>query len=125
MLSFCGFFYVDMYFSPPLEYLPLAKTLALGRPYALGTILLALVYQAMSKYVSDEPYHRVGSALWFVQTRLLAYFLELSSQDPTSFNAMCSLRTMPSNDLLIFFLGLENWALLHLFLKPDFVPILA
>ena len=114
-----------MYFPPPLEYLPLAKTLAPGRPDALGTILLALVYQATSKYVYDEPYHCVGGALWFVQTWLLAYFLELSIQDPTSFktsglHALCSLCTMPSNDLLTFFLGLENRALLHLFLKPDF-----
>ena len=38
-------------------YLPLAKTLILGRPYALGTLLLASVYQVMSKYISDEPYH--------------------------------------------------------------------
>ena len=36
-----------------MEYLPLAKTLALGLPYALDTLLLASVYQAMSKYVSD------------------------------------------------------------------------
>ena len=38
-----------------MEYLPLAKTLTLGRPYALGILLLALIYQAMNKYVSDEP----------------------------------------------------------------------
>ena len=36
------------------EYLPLAKTIALGWPYALGTLLLGSVYQAMSKYVSDK-----------------------------------------------------------------------
>ena len=42
---------------PSMEYLPLAKTLALGLPYALGTLLVASVYQVMSKYVSDEPYH--------------------------------------------------------------------
>ena len=51
---------------PGMEYLPLAKSLALGRPYALSVILLASVYQAMSKYVSNEPYHRVGDILWFV-----------------------------------------------------------
>ena len=49
-----------------MDYLPLAKTLALGQLYALGTLLLASIYQAMSKYVFDEPYHRVGGALWFV-----------------------------------------------------------
>ena len=57
-----------------MEYLPLAKTLALGRPYALGTLLLASVYQAMSKYVSDEPYHKIGGVLWFVQMWFFAYF---------------------------------------------------
>ena len=50
-----------------MEYHPLAKALALSRPYELGTILLALVYQVMSKYVSNEPYHRVSGTLWFVQ----------------------------------------------------------
>ena len=40
---------------PTMEYLPLAKTLTLGRPYALGTLLLASVYQVMNKYVFDEP----------------------------------------------------------------------
>ena len=48
---------------PAMEYLPLAKTLALSQPYALGTLILALVYQAMSKYVYDESYHKVGGAL--------------------------------------------------------------
>ena len=38
---------------------------------------------------------------------------------------MRSLCTMPSNDLMSFFLGLVDRALLHLFLKPDFVPLLA
>ena len=32
-----------------MKYLPLAKTLALGQSYALGTLLLASVYQAMCK----------------------------------------------------------------------------
>ena len=50
-----------------MEYLPLAKTLALSRPYALGTLRLSSVYQAMSKYVYDKPYHKVGGALWFVK----------------------------------------------------------
>ena len=46
-----------------MEYLSLAKILALDRSCALGSLLSASVYQAMSKYVFDEPYHRVGSAL--------------------------------------------------------------
>ena len=33
--------------------LTIGETLALGLPYALDTLLLASVYQAMSKYVSD------------------------------------------------------------------------
>ena len=56
-----------------MEYLPLEKTLALGRSYALGTLLLALVYQTMSKYFFDEPYHKVGGALWFVQMWFLIF----------------------------------------------------
>ena len=35
--------------------------------YALDTQLLASIYQAMSKYIYDKPYHRVGGAFWFVQ----------------------------------------------------------
>ena len=46
-----------------MEYLPLANTLALGRLYVLGTLLLVLVYQAMNKHESDEPYHQVGGTL--------------------------------------------------------------
>ena len=46
-----------------MKYLPLTKTLALGRPYALGTLFLVSINQAMSKYVYDEPYHKVGGAL--------------------------------------------------------------
>ena len=57
-----------------MEYLPLARTLALGRPYALGTLLLVSVYQAMCKYVFDEPYHKVGGDLWFVQIGSLHIF---------------------------------------------------
>ena len=110
-----------------MEYLPLAKTLALGRPYALGTLLLASVYQAMSKYVSYKPYHRVGGTLWFVQMWLFAYFLEFSDRESTSYKTLRlqvvhSLRTIPSNDFMSF-LGLVDRALVHLFLKPDSVHI--
>ena len=66
-----------------MEYLPLTKTLSLGRLYALGTLLLALVYQAMSNYVSYEPYHRACGVLWFLQMWLFAYFPKLLDIDPT------------------------------------------
>ena len=59
---------------PAMEYLPLVKTLALGRPFTLGTLLLALVYQAINKYVYDEPYHKVGGDLWFVKYGSLHIF---------------------------------------------------
>ena len=71
MSSSCGFSDAYMYFFPnsgklAMEYLPLVKTLALGRPYALGTLLLSSVYQTMIKYASNNPYHKVGGVLWFV-----------------------------------------------------------
>ena len=96
-----------------MEYLPLAKTLALGWPYALGILLLASVYQAMSKYVYEEPYHKVGSALWLIQMWLFAYFPELSDREPTSYKTLGlhvahSLRTKPFDDLMSFFLGLVD-----------------
>ena len=111
-----------------MEYLPLAKTLALSQPYALGTLLLASVYQAMSKYVHDEPYHKVGGDLWFVQMWFFAYFPELSDKEPTSYKTLGlhvahSLRMLPCNDLMSFFLGLVNRALIHLYLRPDSVHI--
>ena len=113
-----------------MEYLPLVKTIALSRPYALGTLLLTLVYQAMSKYVFDYPYHKVGGALWFIQMWFFAYFLELSDREPTSYKTLglhvtYSLRTMPSDDLMPFFLGLVDKALVHLYLRPDSVHISA
>ena len=84
----------------------------------------------MSKYVSNEPYHRIGGALWFVQMRLFVYFPELSGREPTFFktlglHVMHSLRTMPSNDLMSLFLGLVDRALVHLFLRHDYVHISA
>ena len=71
-----------------MEYLPLTKTLALGRPYALGTLLLASVYQAMSKNVFHDPYHKVGGFLWFVHMWLFVYFPELSDREPTSYKTL-------------------------------------
>ena len=64
-MQICIFFPTSR--KPAVEYLPSAKELSLGRPYALGTILLASIYQAMSKYVYNKSYHRIGGALWFVQ----------------------------------------------------------
>ena len=67
----------------------------------------------MSKYVFNEPYHRVGSALWFIQMWLFAYFPKLLDKEPTSYKTLGlqvahSLRTMPSNDIMSFFLGLVD-----------------
>ena len=104
-----------------MEYLPLAKTLALGQPYALGTLFFALVYHAISKYVFEEPYHRVGGALW-----LFSYFLELSYKEPSSlktFGLHVYVLCMPSDDLISFFLGLVDRALVYLLLKPDSIHI--
>ena len=64
-----------------MDYLPLARALAIGLPYALGAIFLTSLYQAMGNYVTEVPYHRVGGALWFVKILIFAYFLELSSAD--------------------------------------------
>ena len=113
-----------------MDCLPLAKTLALGRPYALGTLLLASIYQVLSKYVSDEPYHKVGGALWFVKMWFFAYFPELSDKEPTSYKTLRlhvahSLRTMHSDYLMSFLLGLVDPAMIHLYFRPGFVHILA
>ena len=90
-----------------MEYLPLAKTLALGRPYFLGTLLIASIYQTMSKYIFDEPYHKVGGALWFVQLWFFAYFAELLNREPTSYKTLGlhvthSLCTIPLMILCLF-----------------------
>ena len=82
-----------------MEYLPLVRALAIGWPYALGTIILASLYQSMGKYVSELPYQRVGEALWFVQIWLFAYFPELSSVESfpsmsLSLSAAQSIRTI-------------------------------
>ena len=124
----CRYVFFPSSRKPIMEYLPLAKTLALSQPYALGTLLLASVYQAMSKYVYDEPYHKVGGALWFIQMWFFAYFLELLDMEPTSYKTLGlhvthSLRTMPFDDLMSFFLGLVDWALIHLYLRLDSIHI--
>ena len=56
--------------------------------------------------------------------------IELSDKEPTSYKTLGlhvahSLRMMPSNDLMSFFLGLVNRALVHVYLRPDFVHISA
>ena len=61
---------------------------------------------------------------------VFAYFLELFNRDPTSYKTLGlhvahSLRTMPSDDLMSFFLGLVDQALVHLFLRPNSVHISA
>ena len=93
-----------------MEYLPLARALAIGRPYALGIILLASLYQSMGKYVSELPYPRVGGALWFVKIWLFAYFPELSDVDSfpsmsLGLSATQSITTISSYSLSSFFLS--------------------
>ena len=71
-----------------------------------------------------------GDALWFVQMWLFTYFSELSDKEPTFFktlglHAVHSLRTLPSDDLMSFFLGLVNRALVNLFLRPNSIHISA
>ena len=58
----------------------------------------------------------------------LHIFLELSDREPTSYktlglHVMQSPLTMPFDDLMFFFLGLVDRALVHLFLRLDFVHI--
>ena len=102
----------------------MARAFAIERPYALGTFFLASLYQAMGKYVTKVPYHRVGGALWFVQIWLFAYFLELSSVDsfpslPLGLSTTQSIRIISTNSLSSFFLSLANHSLSQLYLKPD------
>ena len=99
-----------------MENAPLARALAIGRPYSLGTILLTSLYQSMGKYVSEIPYQKVGGGLWFVQIWLFAYFPELSGVD--SFLSMSlglsvsqSIRTISSDSFSSFFLSLADRSL--------------
>ena len=62
----CHFVFFPHLGKPSMEYLSLARALAIGWPYALGIIFLASLYQAMGKYVIEVSYHRVGGALWFI-----------------------------------------------------------
>ena len=82
----------------------------------------------MSKYVYDEPYHKVSSHLWFIQMWFFAYFPELLDREPTFYKTLGlhvahSLRMMPSDDLMSLFLELVDRALVYLFLRVDFVHI--
>ena len=130
LLWVCKYVFFPNFGKLAMEYLPLVKTIALGLPYALGTFLLASIYQAMSKFVYDEPYHRVGDTLWFVQMWLFAYFPKLADREITSYKTLGlhvahSLRTMLYANLMLFFLGLVDRALVYLFLRHDFVHMLA
>ena len=91
-----------------MEYLPLAKALALGWPYALGTLLLASVYQATSKYVFDKPYHKVGGALWFIQMWFFAYFPELLDRELTYYKIF-GLHVAHSLRTPLMILCLSSW----------------
>ena len=101
MASSLSFIFFPHSNKPFMEYLPLARALAIRRPYALGTILLASLYQSMGKYVSEIPYQRVGGALWFVWIWLFAYFPKLSGADSyrsmsLGLSAAQSIRTISS-----------------------------
>ena len=96
-----------------MEYLPLAKSLVIGQPYALGTILLASLYQSMGKYVSEMPYQRVGGALWFIHIWIFAYFPELSGVESfpsmsLGLSATQSIRTISSSSLSLFSLARQK-----------------
>lgn len=107
-----------------MELLSLAKLL-IGQPHALGTILLAYVYQAFILHVTDEPYHRVGRVLWFVQLQVLTYFSQLSSPNYVALKSVYPSRTMSSDGLMSFSLGLTNHPTWLLYLKPDIVSSFA
>ena len=112
-----------------MEYLPLAWALSIRRPYDLGTILLASLYQSIGKYVSKLPYQRVGGALWFVQIWLFSYFPELSGVNyfpsmSLGLSAAQSIRTISSDSLSSFFLILAYRSLSQLYLKSDTVSSL-
>ena len=62
----CRFVFFPHSGKPSMKSLPLAKALAIGLPYALGTIFLVSLYHSMGKCVIEVPYHRIGGALWFV-----------------------------------------------------------
>ena len=84
----------------------------------------------MSKYFSNEPYHKVGGVLWLVHMWLIVYFSEFLDREPTSYKTLGlhvthSLRAMPSNDLMSFFLELVDWALVHLYFMPNSIHISA
>ena len=107
-----------------MEYLPLARAFSIGRPYALGTIIWASLYQSVGKYVSEIPYQRVRGSFWFVRIWLFAYFSELLGAD--SFPSMSlglsvaqSIRTLSSYSLSFFSLSLANSSLFQLYLKLD------
>lgn len=102
-----------------MEYLALAKALAVEWPFALGTIFLTSIYHAFSHYVVEDPYHRVGGALWFVRHWLFVYFPEFSSHHtltPKIEPPICT--TMPQNELMTFFMGLADHPLRLLYLRP-------
>ena len=107
-----------------MEYLPLAKALAIGQRYALGTIFLASLFQAIGKYMTEVPYHRAGGALWFVQIWLFAYFPELSGANsllsmPLGLSAAQSIKTISTDSLYSFFLSFAYLSLSQLYLKFD------
>ena len=91
-----------------MEYLPLAKALAIRHPYALCTIFLASLYQAMGKYVTKVSYYRVGGVIWLVHIWIFANFPELLGVDsfpsmPLDLSPAKSIRTISINSIFFLF----------------------
>ena len=126
----CHFVFFPHSSEPSIERFPLARALAIRSLYALGTIFLASLYQAMGKYVTKIHYHKVGGALWFVQIWLFAYFLEISGADSfpsmsLGLSAVQSIRTISTDSLSFFFLSLVDRSFSQLYLKPDTISNLS
>lgn len=77
----CKFIFSPAGGKPTMEYHTLARSLAIGPSFALGTLLLGSTYHALRKCVTDDPVSKMDGSLWFVQLWLLAYFPELRHPD--------------------------------------------
>lgn len=87
----CKFITCPISARPSMEYLPLAHLLASGEKCALGSILLASVYQCLAGITHQDFRLFKGSGpLWVVQMWLLTYFPELADRDwlPTPYEVL-------------------------------------
>ncbi|WCJ29192.1 hypothetical protein M5689_010840 [Euphorbia peplus] len=60
----------------------IAKTLAVSQALALGTILLANMYQRLSRTVTEEPLPRLRGGVWLFQMWLLTCFPHFATDKP-------------------------------------------